>query len=142
TLRTSFPSIYAAIDLTTNATIAIATGARLTVDGFISGIGPFAKNGRGLLVLANSNPNTYSGDTLAREGTLELRKPNFSVAVPGDLIIGPAPFNSSALVPFFQNGGITAGRTATVNAGSLLDLNGNGQLLSRLTLNDGGDAQT
>jgi autotransporter-associated beta strand protein len=142
TLRNPFPSIFAAIDLTTDTTIGVAPNATLTVDGFISGIGPLRKAGRGLLVLANLNPNTYSGDTFVAEGVLNLSKPNFAVSVPGDLIIGPAPFNSSATVRFFQNGGMAAGSNVTVNAGSLLDLNGFGQLVTRLNLNDGGDAQT
>jgi autotransporter-associated beta strand protein len=142
TLRNPFPSIFAAIDLTTNATIGVAASSRLTVDGFISGIGPLTKAGRGTLVFANANPNSYSGETIVAEGTLELAKPHFAVAVPGDLVIGPVPFNSSATVRFFQNGGMRAGTIATINAGSLLDLNGNGQNLSRLNLNDGGDAQT
>jgi autotransporter-associated beta strand protein len=142
TLRNPFPSIFACLDLTTNATIRVEPGGTLTADGFISGIGPLTKTGPGTLVFANPNTNSYSGDTVIRDGSLELRKPNFAVAVPGDLVIGPAPFNSSASVRFFQSGGLTAGRVATVNAGSLLDLNGNGQLLSRLNLNDGGDAQT
>jgi autotransporter-associated beta strand protein len=142
TLRNPFPSIFACLDLTTNATIRVEPGGTLTADGFISGIGPLTKTGPGPLVFANANTNSYSGDTIVREGLLELRKPNFAVAVPGDLVIGPAPFNSSATVRFFQSGGVTVGRVATVNAGSLLDLNGNGQLLSRLNLNDGGDAQT
>jgi autotransporter-associated beta strand protein len=142
TLRNPFPSLFACLDLTTNATIRVEPGGVLTADGFISGVGPLTKAGPGTLVFANANANTYSGDTLVREGALELRKPNFVVGVPGDLVTGPAPFNSSALVRFFQNGGMTAGARATVNAGSLLDLNGYGQTLSRLDLNDGGDAQT
>jgi fibronectin-binding autotransporter adhesin len=142
TLRNPFPSIFPCLDLTTNATIRIELGGGLTADGIISGIGPLTKTGPGTLIFTNPNTNSYSGDTIVREGTLELRKPNFATAVPGDLVVGPAPFNSSATVRFFQNGGMTAGRTATVNAGSLLDLNGFAQTLSRLNLNDGGDAQT
>jgi autotransporter-associated beta strand protein len=142
TLQNPFPSIFACLDLTTNATIRVEPDGVLTADGFISGIGPLTKSGPGTLVFANANTNSYSGDTIVREGVLELRKPNFAVAVPGDLVIGPAPFNSSATVRFFQDGGMTAGRIVTVNAGSLLDLNGFGQNVVRLNLNDGGDAQT
>jgi autotransporter-associated beta strand protein len=142
TLRPTFPSIYAAIDLTTNATIAVAAGARLTVDGFISGIGPLTKAGRGTLVLANSNPNTYSGDTIVADGVLNLSKPNSAVSVPGDLIVGPAPLNSLAIARWSTPGGMNPGSIATINASSLLDLNGNDQTLSRLNLNDGGDVQT
>jgi len=142
TLRNDFPSIFAAIDFTTNVTIRVEPGSRLVVNGFISGIGPFTKTGPGLLVLANINPNTYSGDTFVADGVLNLSKPNQAISVPGDLFIGPAPLNSTAIARWSTEGGMNPGATATINAGSLLDLNGNGQTLTRLNLNDGGDVET
>jgi len=142
TLRNPFPSIFACLDLTTNATIRVEPSSRLVVNGFISGIGPLRKTGPGLLVLANINPNTYSGDTFVAEGVLNLSKPNLAIAVPGNLIVGPAPLNSSAIARWSTSGGMNPSAVATVNAGSLLDVNGNGLTLSRLNLNDGGDAQT
>lgn len=142
TLRNPFPAIFAAIDLTTDTTIGVAAGGRFTVDGIVSGIGPLTKAGPGLLVLANINPNTYSGDTFVAEGVLNLSKPNFAISVPGNLIVGPAPLNSSAIARWSTEGGMNSSATATINAGSLLDLNGNGQTLTRLNLNDGGDVQT
>jgi fibronectin-binding autotransporter adhesin len=142
TLRNPFPSIFACLDLTTNATIRVELASRLTVDGIISGTGPLTKTGPGLLVMANINPNTYSGDTFVTEGVLDLSKPNLAISVPGNLIVGPAPLNSSAIARWSTSGGMNPGAIATINAGSLLDLNGNSLTLSRLNLNDGGDAQT
>lgn len=142
TLRHQFPSIYACLDLTTNATIRVETSGRLTADGFVSGIGPLTKIGPGSLVFSNANPNTYVGETRIREGTLELRKPTSTLAVPGDLMIGPATVGSPAAARWFQTGGLNASATVTVNAHALLDLNGNNQNLNRLNLYDGGDAQT
>lgn len=142
TLRSQFPAIYACLDLTTNATVQVAAGSRLVADGFVSGTGPWFKNGPGTLVFSNANANTYTGDTIIQYGTLELRKPNNTLAVPGNLVIGPANAAAPATVQCFQNGGLSASATVTVNAYSLLDLNGFNQSLNRLNLNDGGDVQT
>jgi fibronectin-binding autotransporter adhesin len=140
--RNQFPSIYAALDLTTNATIRVAFGAGLILDGFVSGTGPLTKFGDGSLVFSNSNPNTYIGDTIIQAGTLELRKPTSVIAVPGNLVLGPASAGPPATARWFQTGGMNASSNATVNANSLIDLNGNNQNLNRLNLNDGGDVQT
>ena len=141
-LRNPFPSIDSCLDLTTNATIRVEPGGRLAADGFISGFGPLTKTGPGSLVFSNANANTYTGDTLVREGTLELRKPANTICVPGNLTLGPASASSPAVARWYQAGAVPANGIITVNAESLLDLNGNGQILSRLNLNGGGDAQT
>ena len=141
-LRNQFPAIYAALDLTTNATLRIETNAVLIADGFISGIGPLIKTGRGTLVFSNANANTYTGDTLVQEGTLELRKPANTLGVTSNLFIGPATAGSPAAMRWYQAGGMATTAIATVNANSLLDLNGNNQTLARLNLNDGGEVQT
>jgi autotransporter-associated beta strand protein len=141
-LRNQFPSIFAALDLTTNATIRVESGGRLTTDGFVSGTGPLTKTGFGSLVFSNSNPNFYVGDTLVKEGTLELRKPSNVIAVPGHLTVGPATVGSPATTRWYQTGAMPVDGIATINANSLLDLNGNNQTLQRLNLNDGGDAAT
>lgn len=141
-LRNQFPSIFSALDLADTATIRVESDRNLTVDGFISGIGPLTKTGLGSLVFSNSSPNTYVGDTVVKEGTLELRKPGNTIAVPGHLTVGPAPVGSSATTRWYQSGAMPVNTIATINANSLLDLNGNNQTLLRLNLNDGGDAVT
>ncbi|MEO6035507.1 MAG: autotransporter-associated beta strand repeat-containing protein, partial [Verrucomicrobiota bacterium] len=142
TLRNQFPSIYPCLSLITNSTIVVNFGAQLVADGFINGQGPLIKTGGGSLVFSNANPNTYTGDTIVTAGTLELRKPNNTIAIPGNLVIGPASTFSPATTRWFQTGGINANSNFTVNANSLLDLNGNNQNLRLLTLNDGADVQT
>ena len=141
-LRSTFPSIYPAIDMTTNTTIRVGPGSLLTVDGFISGVGTLTKTGAGTLLMTNANENTYSGDTVIADGTLDLAKPNNVVAIPGNLIVGPAPLNSSVLVRWSQSGQVNASATVTANEGSLLDLNGFNQTVALLNLNDGADVQT
>jgi len=142
TLRNQFPSIYACLDVASNAVVFVGAPDTLIADGFISGTGPWYKFGTGTLVFSNANANTYTGDTLIQYGTLELRKPNGTLAVPGNLVIGPAHAAAPAVVRAFQNGGLNANATVTVNADSWLDLNGYNQSLGRLNLNDGGDVQT
>lgn len=142
TLRNQFPSIYACLDVGSNAVIYVGTGAVLIADGFIAGTGPWYKYGAGTLVFSNANANTYTGDTVIRAGTLELRKPNGVLAVAGDLTIGPGALSWPATVRYYQSGGLNPSSTVTVHAHSLLDLNGYNQSVGRLNLNDGGDVQT
>jgi autotransporter-associated beta strand protein len=141
TLRNQFPSIYACVDLTTNASIRIEPGGQLTMDGFVSGAGSLTKVGAGTLVFINPNANLYSGDTIIQEGTLELRKPNGNLSIPGNLVLGPSA-SSPALARFFQTGGIGPNASVTVNGNALFDLNGNSHQITQLILNDGGGVQT
>ncbi len=146
-LRNQLPSSYPAIGVfggigDYGPTIRVESGGRLTLDGFVSGAGQLTKTGPGSLVFSNSSPNTYTGDTIIQEGTLELRKPASVIAVPGNMILGPASVGSPATARWFQTGGVNASSNITVNANSSLDLNGNAQNVNRLNLNDGGDVQT
>jgi len=143
TLHNQFPSIYPCLDLTTNATIRVASGVTLTADGFISGTGPLNKTGPGKLLMTggSGSANTYSGATFVSEGTLELNKPASEISVPGSLTIGPASVSSPAVLRLNQASGL-ATTTPTVNANSLLDLNNYDYTVTQLFLNDGGDVQT
>jgi len=142
-LRNQFPSIYECLNLTTNAIISVADStSKLLADGFISGVGPLTKIGPGTLIYTNSNPNTYSGPTIIQQGTLELRKPNNTLGVPGQLVLGPCTLAAAATARFYQTGAMHSGTNVTANANSLLDLNGNNYLFTQLNLNDGGSVQT
>lgn len=142
TLRNQFPSIFPCLALTTNATIRVESGVTLTADGFISGTGPLIKTGAGSLVFSNlNNANTYTGDTFVLAGTVDLRKNNGVVCIPGALTLGPASAGAPAVVRFFQSGGL-ATTTPTVNANSVLNLNNYNYTVTYLRLNDGGDVQT
>ncbi|HTD68786.1 MAG TPA: autotransporter-associated beta strand repeat-containing protein, partial [Candidatus Limnocylindria bacterium] len=139
TLRTPFPSIYAAIDLTTHAAIGVAPDSQLTVDGTVSGIGNLTKAGPGTLWFGGNDHNTYSGETFINEGRFIMGKPSGATAVPGPLNIG-SPAGLSAL----------AGNVASyqvignifVNRGGLLNLNGQAENVDHLWLSEGGDVQT
>jgi autotransporter-associated beta strand protein len=111
--------------------------------GVISGNGPLTKTGTGSVQLGGGSgaANTYTGDTLVHEGTLVLFKPAFIQAVPGNLVIGSGGFFATpATARHFSPDQIWG--SVTVNAGSLLDVNGYEEYLLTLALNGGGDAQT
>jgi autotransporter-associated beta strand protein len=124
--------------LDASTTFNVAQTALLETVGIISGTGPLVKSGAGPLYLAGSAANTFAGDTVASAGTLSLNK---TAAAPGNVVVGPAFANSPATAVFATSGGM-GGSVATVNANSLLNLNGYAQLLTQLNLNDGGSVLT
>jgi autotransporter-associated beta strand protein len=128
--------------LASPSTIRVDSAWQLKTDGVISGIGPLTKIGAGTLTLAGTANNTFTGDTLVDAGTLQLDKSDFLQAVPGNLVIGGnGPRGATpAIVRHFSHDQIWA--NITVNAGSLLDVNGYEEYVPALTLNEGGDVQT
>src|SRR6185312_2980999 len=112
TLQNQFPSIYAALDLTTDATVRVESTGNLTTSGFISGTGPLRKTGPGPMHLAGSGNNTFTGDTVDAEGILYLDKSS-GYSVPQNLVIGPASAASPATVRWNNNSEM-GGTTATV----------------------------
>jgi autotransporter-associated beta strand protein len=130
-------------DLSSNTLVRVeGSTSTLILNTIISGVGPFTKGGPGRLITVGSYASTYSGNTVIGEGTMELNKPVDVASIPGNLVIGPQPVGGAQPVALFDQTGEMAGTLATVNAGSLLNLNGNNLTLSQLTLNDGGAVQT
>jgi autotransporter-associated beta strand protein len=138
-LRPTFPSIYTAIDMTTNTTIGVAANSQLLVDGTISGVGHLTKAGPGTLRFGGTDHNTYSGETFVNEGILIMGKPTGTTAVPGPLSIGtPAGLSAMAAnVASYQVIG-----NIFVYRGGLLYLNGQVENVDHLWLYEGGDVQT
>jgi autotransporter-associated beta strand protein len=143
---TGNPTLTGGIFLNAPSTINIAQSGGLAVDSVISGAGPLIKIGLGNLFLGGvtggAGNNTYTGGTVVNAGPLYLSKNQNVIAAPGNLTIGPSTAGSPAVARWVHSGMMSASSTVTVNVLSLLDLNGNGQILTRLNLNDGGDAQT
>jgi len=148
-IKSLFPSIFSAMELTTNATIRVDAG-QLTVTGELRGTGPLTKVGDGTLTFSGSQDNTYSGDTIIEAGLLNLTKPAGVTAVPSHLIIGGGGgfLGTSATARQFNSFQILG--SVMVDRGGLWDLNGFAEgftpalLEGRppLTLSGGGDVQT
>jgi fibronectin-binding autotransporter adhesin len=138
TFNSPFPTVDE-FDLGGAATIRVeGSGSTFYVNGVIGGTGPLTKSGPGNMLMEGSYNNTYSGDTIVTDGTLEMSKPQFVVAVPGNLVLGPPPAGGVTALALFDQTGEVGGTTVTVNGNSLLNLNGNNLTVSQLNLNDGG----
>ena len=131
------------IILNGNAEIEVDTFANnetLDINGVISGTGNLTMNYGGTIRFAGGSPNTYNGRTFVEGSTLwntvstlELRKSNGVVAIPGSLVIGNAtnPPNHE-IVRSFGDGQIADGAAVTVNPSGFLDLNGHIETIGSL----------
>jgi autotransporter-associated beta strand protein len=122
-----------------------ANNETLDINGVISGTGNITMQFGGTLRFKGSSPNTYNGrttiiesTTLNRVSTLELRKPNNVVAVPGPLIIGGAtnPPVSEFVVAYSDNQ-IADTAQVTVNPSGELDLNDHFDTIGSLSGSNG-----
>lgn len=135
-------NIYGGVSLNSPSTINTLPAGSLAIYSVINGNGPLTKTGSGNLFLSGTANNSYTGGTIVSAGTLFLSKSQGIIAAPGNLTIGPATVSSPAIARFFQTANMSGTATVTVNAESLLDLNGYNQTIAQLNLNDGGDAQS
>ncbi len=71
-------------DIVNQSRLVFESTRNLTVDTVISGTGTLIKRGSGTLILTNHN--TYSGDTIVENGTLELGRGNNVGSVAGNII--------------------------------------------------------
>lgn len=135
-------SLSGSILLDANTLFNVAPGAALALNGAVTGSsGALTKSGNGALTLGGGSANTYGGLTTINSGLFYLGKSGGVFAVPGNLVLGPAPFPAPASAIFLSPNSI-GGTNVTVNANSTLNLNGRVQTLSRLNLNDGGSVAT
>lgn len=104
-------------------TLTVGGDSNTTINLTISGTGGLVKEGGGDLVLAGPGGNTYSGNTLVREGTLILAKPNdWAHAVGGNLQIGDGL--GPAVVRWETSNNINNNSIVTINDTGLMNLNG------------------
>jgi fibronectin-binding autotransporter adhesin len=136
------PTLTGSILLDANTVFNVASTASLGLSGVLNGgSGALTKTGGGAFTLSGGGANTYGGLTTINSGLLFLAKSGGALAVPGNLVLGPAPGASPAAATFLSPNSI-GGSSVTINANSSMNLNGHVQTLSQLTLDDGGSAAT
>lgn len=136
-LLTGGLNINTNIALSAASTINTIAGS-LLIDGTISGTGPLTKIGTGTLTLGGASPNTHTGETFVNAGTLQMDKSSGgAIPLSGRLVVGDGTTTATA-----RNLGSAQLERATVNQGSLWDLNGFIDAIAQLTLNEGGDVTT
>ena len=129
-------------------TLQLAAGGTLEIGGdatifqAVTGTGPLTKTGAGVLRLAGSASNTYTGATLVSAGVLEGGKTAGVVAIPGGLTI-----EAGATFRYTGNAGgnqIADTASITINGGSFGDMNfvaptnpGAPETVTNVTLNGG-----
>ncbi|MDY3556234.1 Ig-like domain repeat protein [Gemmata sp. JC717] len=119
------PACFWTGGITLSPSAAIGASGRLTISGTgISGSGDLSKVGGGTVSL--SVANTYAGQTLVQQGTLE---------VTDNLALSPVGPNVS---PNGTTPGTSAGSSTTVSAGATLELLGNLTINETLFLNGDG----
>lgn len=84
---------FAAVNMTQATTFMVNDGANaldleITVPMTGVGVTPLTKDGAGTLRFSGSRPNTYSGETWARAGLVQLSRAVGVVAIPGYLRVG------------------------------------------------------
>jgi fibronectin-binding autotransporter adhesin len=107
-------------------TLSLGNGGTLQIDvdstvfGPVTGAGPLTKTGPGLLRLGGGTAaNSFSGDLVVAAGTLEAGKTAGTIAVPGNLVIGPgAAFRYAGNAAGNQ---IADAASITINGGSFGD---------------------
>ena len=117
--------------LTIAGNISSAAGS----DGFNVSNGTTAP--AGILALSGQT-NTYTGVTYVISGVLELNSNGINTAIPGNLQIGTGgSVAGNAVVRLLQSLEIATTSVVSVESDGLLDLNGDGQTIGSLTLNNG-----
>jgi autotransporter-associated beta strand protein len=101
----SFECLYSTADLLVTGNLNLASHTLTTVGagevmlgGVLSGTGGLVKTGSGTHWLQGSSANTYSGETLVRQGTLLLAKPSGNAVQYGSLVIGDGVGGSKSAV--------------------------------------------
>jgi fibronectin-binding autotransporter adhesin len=110
------------------------SGGVLVLSGLVSGTTGMVKAGPGVLELAGSATNTFSGPLQVNAGTLRLNKSGAN-AVLGSLVIGDGSGTDSVLL--LGDDQIGDNGTVTVNSGGSLNLNNHDDTIGSLTLTAG-----
>ncbi len=114
-----------AITLTGDVEIGVTSGNYLDLAANISGVGGVTKKWPGTLVYSGASANTYAGDTIVEEGTLELDKTGYEGAIPAQLVIGDGLGGANAdVVRLKRTNQIKNQADMTIASSGLFDLDG------------------
>ena len=124
-------------DVELSQTARVSVSGTLDLSGVIDGTGSLSKEGAGTLFLSGFSANTFSGDLVVSNGTVQLAKFSGS-SVPGSLVVGSnASGDPAATVQ--HSSGDQVGQDVTINETGTYDLNGYSETIQDLNLNDGAD---
>ena len=130
------------VTLLQDTSVRVYAGYSLNVSGPVDGAGGLAKLGGGTLILSGTDPNTFAGDTVVKEGVLQLSKSGLVEAISaGSLTIGDGDGGAEADVVRETFNHQIGDLPVRINDSGLLDLNDRLDYLSALTL-DGGRVTT
>jgi len=115
---------------------------RAIIEPGLIGSGAVTISGPGIVQFYRFAKNTYTGGTFVNDGTLELNKISntINLAIPGNITIGDGiGAADSAVVRNLHIAQISDGNnyTMTVNRDGLYDVNGQGEIIDKLILNNG-----
>ena len=117
--------------------------SRLIVSGLISGSGGIIKNGRGILSLNGSVPNTYTGTTTVSVGILEMNSDTFDGPLSHSLVIGDSSNPAkSAIVRVQHFNQIPNDCSVTIHSDGWLDTNGFVEGIGALSMDGGATITT
>jgi len=121
TLNTNYVIAGNPLTLTNGSVITVAgTNTSASISAILTGTGGFTKEGPGVLVLNGSVNNTYTGDTIINNGTLQPGGTASRLYVAGNLIVNP---NGTFVANSGNPGqGVFGGATAVINGGAVSNI--------------------
>jgi autotransporter-associated beta strand protein len=123
TFNTNYVITGNALTLTNGSVITVAGSATAaTMNATLTGTGGFTKEGSGTLVLTETNNNTYTGDTIINNGTVQPGGIAGRAYIPGNLIVNPnGTFVANAGLPGI---GVFGPAMAVINGGTVTNASG------------------
>ena len=138
TFNTNYALTGNALTLT-NSTITVAGSATTaTINNILTGVGGLTVNGGGILSLAETAANTYTGDTIINNGTVQVGGTGGLLYIPGNLVVNPNGAFSCNSGIASGGQGVFGGANLIVNGGAVVIGNGGAIVASTAVLANNG----